>query len=171
MSDTSHTPRFHADRTRLMPGTMVKAMTVMVLIVLALTTLSVVTGREAGSTPPVGDVKRAVSLHLSSDMSGAARVLDASGTLIADLAPEKGGFVAGVDRVIRFERGKAGLPEDGPVRLEAYTNGRMAIIDPVSGWRADLMGFGADNAAAFARLLAYDSGTPARSSDPLAVQN
>jgi hypothetical protein len=30
----------------------------------------------------------------------------------------------------------------------------MAITDPSTGWSADLMGFGADNASAFARLLA-----------------
>jgi len=40
------------------------------------------------------------------------------------------------------------------VALVAYDTGRISIHDPSTGWSADLMGFGADNARAFARLLA-----------------
>ena len=42
----------------------------------------------------------------------------------------------------------------GPLTLVRYDNGRIAIHDPSTGWSADLMGFGIDNAKAFARLLA-----------------
>jgi hypothetical protein len=38
--------------------------------------------------------------------------------------------------------------------VRQHENGRLSIHDPSTGWRADLMGFGADNAAAFAKLLA-----------------
>jgi hypothetical protein len=34
-----------------------------------------------------------------------------------------------------------------------HENGRLGIADPATGWSADLMGFGLDNARAFARLL------------------
>lgn len=81
------------------------------------------------------------------------RVLDQNGTVIVDFGPEEGGFIAGVARVLERERTNARQPLDGPIRLVAYENSRMGIFDPSTGWRADLMGFGADNAAAFARLL------------------
>jgi hypothetical protein len=40
------------------------------------------------------------------------------------------------------------------VELMRHENGRFTISDPSTGWRADLMGFGRDNARAFAKLLA-----------------
>jgi putative photosynthetic complex assembly protein len=146
--------RIHADSNRMVPVAMVRAMFALVALILAMVSYAVWSGRPLESTPPVSPVKREAMFFLSSDISGAATVLNASGTLIADLGPEQGGFISGVHRVILFERRKAGLAEDGPVLIQAYENGRMAIIDPTTGWSADLMGFGADNAAAFAKLLA-----------------
>ena len=78
----------------------------------------------------------------------------ADGTLIADLNPKEGGFISGVWRVIQRERTKHRVALSGPLTLVRYDNGRIAIPDPSTGWSADLMGFGIDNAKAFARLLA-----------------
>jgi putative photosynthetic complex assembly protein len=167
MSDTHHPdrPRIHHDTDTMVPRVMVRAMFALVMVILALTTLSVLTKRPLQSTPPPSAIVREVHLHLTSDISGAVTVLDAYGSLIADLSPESGGFVSGVHRVVLFERRKAGLPATGPVTLQAFENGRMAITDPATGWRADLMGFGADNAAAFARLLAQSVPVPAQRRD------
>ena len=41
-----------------------------------------------------------------------------------------------------------------PVKIIWRDNNRISIFDPVTNWQADLMGFGADNARAFAELLA-----------------
>ena len=167
MSDTHHPdrPRIHHDTDTMVPRVMVRAMFALVMVILVLTTLSVLMGRPLQSTPPTSALIREVHLHLTSDISGAVTVLDAHGSLIADLSPEDGGFISGVHRVVLFERRKAGLPATGPVTLQAFENGRMAIIDPATGWRADLMGFGADNAAAFARLLAQSVPVPAQRRD------
>ena len=40
-----------------------------------------------------------------------------------------------------------------PLVLELNAVHRLSIHDPTTDWRADLMGFGADNARAFAKLL------------------
>lgn len=146
--------RIRSAEEHRVPRLMVRAMLVLVLSTLALTTWSVMTSRPLESQPPISVLKAQRMLFLDSDMSGAARVMDETGALLVDLSPEEGGFIAGVHRVIVFERSKARLSETGPVLLQAYENGRMAIIDPTTGWRADLMGFGGDNAAAFAKLLA-----------------
>ncbi len=79
----------------------------------------------------------------------------ADGTLIAELTPQEGGFVSGVYRVILRERTKHGVAPDAPLALRRRDTGRLEIHDPTTGWSADLMGFGADNAKAFARLLAH----------------
>ncbi len=147
-------PRVYATEDRMVPVAMVRALFALVLLVLAMVSYSVLSGRPLESTPPVSPVKREALFYLGSDMSGAVTVLDANGTLVADLSPDDGGFISGVHRVILFERRKVGHAPDGPVLVQAYENGRMAILDPTTGWRADLMGFGADNAAAFAKLLA-----------------
>jgi putative photosynthetic complex assembly protein len=155
MTDTtSENLRFRSAEAHRVPRLMVRAMLVLVLSCLALTTWFVLTRQPLESTPPISPLKAQRMLSLESDMTGAVRVMDGNGALLVDLAPEQGGFIAGVHRVILYERSRARLPDAGPVLLQAYENGRMAIIDPATGWRADLMGFGTDNAGAFAKLLA-----------------
>ncbi len=148
-------PRIHADSNTMVPRVMVRAMFGLVLLVLAITSWAVFTGRPVASTPPAAPIRHEALFHLASDMTGAVTVLDATGSLVADLGPKEGGFVSGVHRVVLFERRKAGATLSAPVLVQAFENGRMAITDPETGWSADLMGFGADNAAAFAKLLAH----------------
>ncbi|MFW2542919.1 photosynthetic complex assembly protein PuhC [Primorskyibacter sp. 2E107] len=138
----------------LVPRRMVRAMLVLVLTVLAVVTLARLTGQPLVATLPEGAVVIEREMVLSGDMSGAAQVHAPDGTLIADLTPEQGGFISGVYRVLLHERKKTGVAPDAPVVLLQKDTGRMEIHDPSTGWRADLMGFGADNAKAFARLLA-----------------
>lgn len=163
------TPRITAETGRIVPPVMVRSMSALVLLCLALVSLAVITGRTPDSRPPVSPLRHEMVVTLTSDMSGAATVRDAQGTVVARLTPDEGGFIAGVHRVVLFERRKAGLPETGPVVIQAYQNGRIALIDPATGWRGDLMGFGADNADAFARLLAFDIGGSDRTPGPAAV--
>jgi putative photosynthetic complex assembly protein len=146
--------RLRSAEEHRVPRLMVRAMLVLVLSTLGLTTWSVSTSRPLESQPPISPLKAQRMLLLDSDMTGSVRVMDGTGAPLVSLSPEQGGFIAGVHRVILHERGKARLPKNGPVLLQAYENGRMAVIDPTTGWSADLMGFGADNASAFAKLLA-----------------
>ncbi|SIS50371.1 putative photosynthetic complex assembly protein [Roseivivax lentus] len=152
MSTNTQPSLRHEDRD-LVPLVLVRAMTALVLVILALTSFWVWTDRPLEALPPESPVAQERIIFLAGEMSGAARVLDQNGTVIVDFGPKEGGFIAGVARVLERERTNARQPLDGPVRLVAYENGRMGIFDPSTGWRADLMGFGADNAAAFARLL------------------
>lgn len=146
-------PRIHAPDKDLVPRTMVRLMAGLVLTCLVMVSIFVWSGSAKDAMPPVSPIKAERVVTLTGQMSGAAQVHDIDGTLIADLSPEKGGFISGMWRVLQRERTKARVALDGPVRITAYENGRMAITDPSTGWRADLMGFGQDNAAAFARLL------------------
>ena len=91
---------------------------------------------------------------IDGEMSGAARVLDETGQVIAQLKANEGGFVSGVYRVLVHERKKNDVPLAAPVRLVAFEDGRLALYDDFTGWRAELIGFGRDNYAVFARLIA-----------------
>jgi putative photosynthetic complex assembly protein len=146
-------PRIYTPEKELVPRALVRAMFGLVMLCLILVSAHVWTGQPKTAEPPVSPVKAEKTLFLQGDMSGAARVLDADGTVVADLGPEEGGFLSGVWRVLQRERTNARVAPDGPIVVQAFENGRMAVTDPSTGWSADLMGFGQDNAAAFAKLL------------------
>ena len=155
------TRQFHAAEKELVPTMLVRTMFGLVMLCLILVSAHVWTGQPVKYTAPDSPVVLERVLYLDGDMTGAARVRDADGAMIADLSPEEGGFVSGVWRVLVRERTNARLPLDGPVTITGYENGRMAIFDPSTGWGADLMGFGQDNAAAFAKLLLSTQAVPA----------
>lgn len=145
------------DRDReMIPVMLLRAMLVLVLCALGIVSYAVLTDRPLEAMPRVteeGVVKSRAILIQADGTTGAARVLDGSGTVIADLDPDQGGFVAGVHRALSFERRRQGVPEEAPVRLVLYDTGQLSLRDDTTGWRAELVGFGAKNADAFARLL------------------
>jgi putative photosynthetic complex assembly protein len=153
MSDTPNTPRLRHRDDELVPVFMVRAMFALVVVCLVLVSAARITGRPLESTPPDGAIVKERLIYLSGDTSGAARVLDVDGALIADLPGEQGGFIAGIERVIARERLKYGLPNDRPVLLQLREGNRLSITDPLTGWSAELMGFGLTNTRSFARLL------------------
>jgi putative photosynthetic complex assembly protein len=132
---------------------LLRAMALLVASSLALVTYARVTDRPLEAQPVDGRIVQERVIHVFADMSGAARILDANGGLVADLSPTEGGFVAGVWRAVTFERQKAGVDPAAPVRLMRFEDGRLALRDEAGGTRFELIGFGPDNAAAFARLL------------------
>ncbi|MEX0338447.1 MAG: photosynthetic complex assembly protein PuhC [Arenibacterium sp.] len=150
----SHTDLQNRPDTELVPRVMARAMFALVLTVLALVTWATLTERPLESTPPPGEILAQRQILLEGNISGAATVRDLNGAVLVDLGPEEGGFISGVWRVVIRERTKHGVGLEGPLTLIRRDTGRISILDPSTGWSADLMGFGIDNARAFARLLA-----------------
>lgn len=147
------TTRIHARPDEIVPRVLVRLMFALVLVILALVTVARLTDRPLEARPAEGPAIAERLIYLSGDASGAARVLDANGTLLARFGPDAGGFVAGIDRVIRHERDKRGLSQATPVALILREGNRLSLSDPATGWSAELMGFGPDNLRVFARLL------------------
>ncbi|NSX53454.1 photosynthetic complex assembly protein PuhC [Parasulfitobacter algicola] len=137
----------------MIPIALVRAMFGLAAVCLIIVIFARVTDRPLEAIPDMANVAQERVIVLQGEMSGAATVLDAQGNIIADLDPTQGGFVAGVYRVLERERTKHRIALDSPVRLVRFENGRLMIFDDTTKWRADLMGFGADNHAAFAKLL------------------
>ena len=152
MAGTDQT-RLRRDPDEIVPTMLVRLMFALVLAVLALVTVATLSGRPLESTAPQTPVIQERVIYLSGDISGAARVLDETGILLADFASDKGGFVAGIERVLYRERTKHGVDPNGPVLLQLRQGNRLSLYDPSTGWSAELMGFGADNTRSFARLL------------------
>lgn len=121
------------------------------------------TGVPPAATPPASEPAAERSIVILPDGAGGVSVTDAAtGALVAALDMESAGFIAGVDRALAFERGKHGVDRSLPVRLVRWQDGRMSLIDPATGWRAELVGFGPDNLRAFARLLDNPDPQPER---------
>ncbi|MFK7877456.1 MAG: photosynthetic complex assembly protein PuhC [Paracoccaceae bacterium] len=149
----SRAHQIHARADELVPTILLRLVFALVLAVLALVTVAKLSGRPLEAMPPVAEVIKERAIFLSGDDAGAARVLDQNGAVLVDLPAEKGGFIAGVERVIHRERMKRGADQAGPVLLQLREGNRLSLLDPETGWSAELMGFGADNTRSFARLL------------------
>lgn len=145
--------RIHATERELVPRLFVRAMFGMVMLCLIMVSAYRWLDGPVQYTAPDSPVVIEKTLFLEGAMSGAAKVFAEDGTVIAEYAPEEGGFISGMWRVLQRERTKARVDLNGPVIVRARENNRLEIFDPSTGWGADLMGFGADNSAAFARLL------------------
>jgi len=145
--------RIHATEKELVPRIFVRAMFGMVMICLIMVSAYRWMDGPVQYTAPDSPVVIEKVLYLEGDMSGAATVYAEDKSLVASYSSEEGGFLSGVWRVLQRERTNARVALDGPVIIRARENNRLEIFDPSTGWGADLMGFGADNSAAFARLL------------------
>ena len=146
-------PRIHATERELVPRRMVRAMFALVMTCLVMVSAYRWMDGPVQYTAPESPVVIEKVLYLEGAMSGAAKVYAEDRTLIAEYAPDEGGFLSGMWRVLQRERTKDRVDLNGPVIVRARENNRIEIFDPSTGWGADLMGFGADNSAAFARLL------------------
>ena len=143
----------HEDREQI-PRVLLRAIGVMLLLITAMVARARFTGMPpAASPPPDSEIVESRTIYLFGDISGAAKVLDAQGQMIADFGPGKGGFIAGVSRSLDLVRRQAGVDQAAPVRLVRFPDGHLGLRDDLTGWRAELMGFGKDNEAAFAKLL------------------
>ena len=146
-------PRIRSSEDELVPRILIRAVLALLLAILSLVTIAVLTDRPLEGTPSQSEILTERAIFLSGEASGAALVLDANGSVLADFPAEKGGFVAGVERVIKRERLKLGADSGAPVMLRLRAGNRLSIYDPETNWSAELMGFGADNLRTFARLL------------------
>lgn len=149
-------PRQRPARTEKekIPAVLIRAMFGLTLFALVLVTWARLTDQPLSALPDASEpvaVERQIVIQGSN--SGRATVYDTDGNVIREYGPLEGGFISGIWRVLRLERGKIDAPLDAPVRLVRYESGRLSLYDDLTGWRAELIGFGADNAAAFARLL------------------
>lgn len=143
----------NAERPKV-PPILLKGVAFLVLASLAMVTAARIAGLQPAATPD--DSVAVVSerlIEIKGRPDGGATVVTSSGELIVDLGPEKAGFVGGVKRSLDRERMLHKAPVDAPVRIVQFADGRLALRDPATDWRIELMSFGKDNREAFAALL------------------
>ncbi len=87
------------------------------------------------------------------DRNGIYTVTDADGAVLVTSADHKAGFIGVMGRVIERDRLVSGITGNPPVQVVRRENGNVAIIDDSTGLKVELIGYGKDNVAAFAKLL------------------
>ena len=90
---------------------------------------------------------------LPGDRNGTYTVTTTDGVQIASSADEKAGFIGVMGRVIDRERFVHDLTGNAPITVVRRENGNIAIHDATTAMRVEMLGYGADNVAAFAKLL------------------
>jgi putative photosynthetic complex assembly protein len=136
----------------MIPKPLLRAMLGLVLASLAVVSFAVLTGRAHVGTPKPAAIVSERSIILKGGGAQAVSVLAPDGTVLMDLP--HGGFITVIQNAVARERLTAGVDSLLPLRLVAYANGRLAVVDDHTGWSAELGAFGADNRAAFEALMA-----------------
>lgn len=135
----------------MIPRPILRLMLALVAASLALTTYSVLSGAPKAGVPAESPIVAERQLVLKTGGAQAVTLYDTDGTLLEHL--DHGGFVTVVGSAIDRTRTVHRRPKDAPVTLVRRENGRFSVIDPTTGVSLELTIFGADNEAAFARLL------------------
>lgn len=138
----------------MIPAKVVLGMFSLALLALALVAWAKLTGQPVVAVPPKAEVVASRTLILKGGDAQAVQVYTADGRLLADLP--HGGFITVIQNGLQRERLKHRIPADAPINIVTYANGRLAAEDPLTGWDVELGVFGADNRAAFERLLAME---------------
>lgn len=138
----------------MIPAKVVLGMFSLTLLALALVAWAKLTGQPVVAVPPKAEVVASRTLILKGGDAQAVQVYTADGRLLADLP--HGGFITVIQNGLQRERLKHRIPADAPINIVTYANGRLAAEDPLTGWDVELGVFGADNRAAFERLLAME---------------
>lgn len=148
----NRTPMRHEDH-HMVPKVVVQAM-----FALMIGSMGIVAYAQLADVPQAGVLVEAPivaerTVILTGDRTGIYTVADVDGTPIAISNADKAGFIGVIGRVFAFERDRMGVALDAPVRVVRRDNGNIAVLDDATGLNVELIGYGVDNVAAFARLI------------------
>ena len=137
----------------MVPRILVQAMFAVMLTALALTSFAVLTDRPKVGVLPPSPIVSEITVRLAGERNGDVAVIAPNGAVIARSDEAMAGFIGVMWRTMARERLRQGLPDTAPVRVVRRANGHVAVIDPASGLNVELIGYGKDNVAAFAKLV------------------
>jgi putative photosynthetic complex assembly protein len=148
---TSRQPSLTNRDAEMIPKALLRGMLLLVVATLALVGAAVVTDRPLVGSPAPSEAVKEKWIVLEGKDAQAVVVKNPDGTVLADLP--HGGFITVIQSGLARTRLVQGITDNPPVRIVRYANGRLVAEDPATGWSAELYAFGADNKAAFERLL------------------
>lgn len=137
----------------MVPRVLVMAMFGLMLATLAMVAFARLTDQPLRGVPAVSEVIRERPITLLGSRSEGVAVLDASGAQIAHSDEKRAGFIGVIWTSISRERKLHGVSGNPPLSLRRLANGHTLIHDPATDWSIELIGYGRDNVAAFAKLI------------------
>ena len=137
----------------MVPRVLVIAMFSLMAASLALVSFARITDQPLRGVYQAGNIVRETSITLEGTRNDGVRILNAEGQEIAYSQNDRAGFIDVIWVGVKRNRHLEHVTGNPPLRLVRYDNGNTAIIDPATDWSIELIGYGADNVAAFARLL------------------
>jgi putative photosynthetic complex assembly protein len=137
----------------MVPRALVFAMFGLMVASLALVSFAQLTNQPMRGVPAASAVVKEMPITLVGARTGGVVVEDATGTEIAWSFKDKAGFIDVIWVTMSRERKVQGIKGNPPLRLVRQENGHTVIIDPETDLAIELIGYGPDNIAAFARLL------------------
>ena len=150
----THMTNHMRDRDReMVPKVLVQAMFALMAVSLILVSLAVWSDRPLVGTRTVAPVAQSATYTLEGTRDGAVTVLDSEGAYVTSSEVDKNGFIGVIWRVLDRERMLHNAPKGAPIDVVRRTDGQIAILDPATGTAIELVGYGPDNVAAFAKLV------------------
>lgn len=142
----------HRDR-EMVPRILVQAMFGLMLAAIAIVGYDQLTDQPLRGVAPHSAIIKERAITLDGDRNTGVHVLDAEGQPIAYSGTDKAGFIDVIWVSVMRARMVQRIEGNPPLRLVRRENGHTAIIDPATDWKIELIGYGADNVAAFAKLI------------------
>ena len=142
----------HRDK-EMVPTILVKAMFGLMLATTGIVAYAQWSGTPDSGVLEVAPIENSREIVLIGDRNGVYTVQDIDGAVLAVSSDPKAGFLGVMGRVVDRERMLQDKPSDAPITIVRRTNGNTAILDETTGMAVELIGYGADNVAAFAQFL------------------
>lgn len=103
---------------------------------------------------PEGEIVMTRVLQFSAGDDSSLNVIDGTqGDMLGVVPSDEAGFINGVLRGLNHDRRIQKVPLDSAYHLIQTKANRLALLDPSTGRRVELLGFGDTNDEAFRRLM------------------
>jgi len=161
-TDLNHHTTLAAEQRKLakrdremIPLVLVRAMFGLAMVSVALVAFARLTDRPLVGVPPVPPVAEELVVYFTPGQErGSYIIAGESGDTLVTSSDHKAGFVGVIGQVIDRRRQVTGADVTAPVSIVRRETGRVDIVDAASGLTVELHGYGRDNAAVFAALVA-----------------
>ncbi len=101
-----------------------------------------------------------MTLRFDADSAGNLTVRKVPGGEVVDiLEPDAAGFARTMVRVVRRDLGPGANVDSMPFHLNAWQDGRLALVDTATGRSIDLRAFGPTQAGPFLRWIQHEEAT------------
>lgn len=141
------------ENNELVPRFLVRAMFGLIVFTLAIVGYAKITDMPKTGVLVAAPVVAERAINLIGTREGAVTVTDMDGKVIAQSTEDLNGFIGVIWRVFDRHRFSMNVDKTAPVRVVRRANGNIAVIDTATELSVELIGYGQDNVAAFARLV------------------